>query len=368
MRAALAMSAVVFAASCGPLAPPRTDGGVDAGGVTGGGGGTATGGGGGGGAVTGGGGGVTGGGGGVTGGGGGGVEAPWTEMALQVPPGTLGTVQRLAARPGEIYALVANQYVLRSAGGRFNEVLVFNDPVLDDFQFSGSGAAAVTSFQTVLSCTGACEGGVNFDQFGLGAGSIAVCGAADSVGVMTYASDAGASLFEQNPNGTEWNFVSRLNLRSPLDCARTTRADFFVAGQGGIANVNVSQVLIEVPDTTSLGRLSANEPWSKIGTDGAWVFAGSARGAVASRPEDGGWNVKSALDGEIGALAVESASEIWVVATGVGLARFDGTAWRPAGVGPSQLTSFDALTLESAHVYVGGRDAAGVARVFRRLR
>jgi hypothetical protein len=132
--------------------------------------------------------------------------------------------------------------------------------------------------------------------------------------------------------------------------------------------VNAREGLVEVPDTSGLGRVSINEPWTKVGTDGAWVFAASARGAVARRPEDAGWRVDSALGGEIAALAVESATELWVVGTGLGLARFDGTRWAPAGAGPAQLTSFDALAVESAHVYVGGSDAAGVARVFRRLR
>ena len=74
--------------NCGALTPPRPDGGSgggsDSGSVGGGGGSTNT--------------------------------APWVEVALQIPPGTLGSVQRLAARPGELYALVANQYVLRSVG------------------------------------------------------------------------------------------------------------------------------------------------------------------------------------------------------------------------------------------------------------
>ncbi|MDP1827173.1 MAG: hypothetical protein Q8L48_28125 [Archangium sp.] len=346
---------------CGALTPPKPDGGTGGGFATGGG--TATGGGG---TATGGGGAATGGGGGATGGGGGGTEASWLEVALQVPAGTQGTVQRLSARPGEIYALVANQYVLRSAGGRFNEVLVFNDPILGDFQVSRSGFSAVTVFQRLLACTSNCEQGVGFLDFGLGATPIAVCGSADNLGVMTSASDAGAALFEQN--GDQWDFVSLLNLRSPLDCARTTRGELFVAGQGGVGKVNVSQASVEVPDTGGLGRVSTNEPWTKVGTDGTWVIAASARGAVARRPEDAGWRVESALNGEIAALAVESATEVWVVGTGLGLARFDGTRWTPAGAGPAQLTTFDALAVESSHVYVGGRDGAGVARVFRRLR
>jgi hypothetical protein len=287
-------------------------------------------------------------------------------VALQVPAGTQGTIQRLAARPGEVYALVANQYVLRSAGGRFNEVLVFNDPLLGDFNLSQSGFSAVTVFQRILACTSNCEQGVGFVDYGFGATPIAVCGSADDLGLMTYASDAGAALWEQN--GAQWTFVSLLNLRSPVDCARTTRGDLFVAGQGGVGNANASSTSIEVPDTSGLGRVSTNEAWTKIATDGRQVIAASVRGAVARRPEDAGWRVDSALSGEISALAVESATEIWVVGTGVGLARFDGTRWTPAGVGPPQLTSFDALAVESAHVYVGGHDAAGVARVFRRLR
>ncbi|MDP3157287.1 MAG: hypothetical protein Q8N23_31735 [Archangium sp.] len=335
-------------AGCGALTPPRPDGGTG-GGATGGG------------LASGGGGGI------ATGGGGGGMEAPWNEVALQVPAGTLGTVQQLAARPGEVFALVANRYVLRSAGGRFNEVLVFDMPVLDDLEFSGSGAAAVTVFGRVLACSAGCESGNAFDEAFIGASTLALCGSADALGAMTRSPDAGAALYEQLPDAG-WGFVSRLNVRAPLDCARTTRGELFVAGQGGVGNASSTQTSIEVPDTSGLGRVSANEQWTKMGTDGTWVFAASARGAVARRPEGGGWTVASALDGEISALTVESPSEIWVIATGVGLARFDGTRWSPAGAGPALLTSFDALAVESSHVYVGGKDAAGVARVFRRLR
>jgi hypothetical protein len=290
----------------------------------------------------------------------------WTEVALQVPPGTQGTVQRLAAHPGEVFALVANQYLLRSVGSRFDEVLVFTNPDLDTFQLSGSGAVAAISFRTLMSCTSNCGPGGTYVDFGLPAAPIALCGSADELGVMTKASDAGASLFAQTDAG--WDPVTRLNVNGPMDCARTTRGDFFVAGQGAVGNANLTSVSLEVPDTSALGRASSSEVWTKMGTDGTWVIAASVRGAVARRPEDAGWRVDTALGGEIAALAVESPSEIWVVGTGLGLARFDGTRWSPAGQGPALLTSFDALALEGPHVYVGGSDASGVARVFRRLR
>ena len=180
------------------------------------------------------------------------------------------------------------------------------------------------------------------------------------------AADAGAAISEQTDAG--WQQVAALNLRSPLDCARLADGDFFVAGQGAVARVNASGFTLEVPDTAALGRQASLEPWIRADGDGASLFVGSARGAAAVRGADGGWRVAEALPGEISALAVESASEAWVVGTGLGLARFDGAVWRPAGAGPALLSSFDALALEGAHVYVGGRDAAGVARVFRRLR
>lgn len=354
-----ALALFVLLAGCGALTPPRPDGGAGGGGSVLGGGGGATGGG----APTGGG--ATGGGGGATGGGGGGAEAPWVEVALQVPAGTLGSVQRLAARPGELWTLVNNQYVLRSAGGRFDEVRVYAMPVVDHLQLSGTGAAAMTSF-VLSSCLSGCEAGNAFDDFNLPAVPLALCGSADFLGLMTRSPDAGAALYEQT--ATSWDFVGQLNVRSPLDCARTSRGDLFVAGQGAVGSVNLGGSTLEVPDTSALGRVSANEPWTKIATDGTWVIAASARGAVARRPEDAGWSVASALSGEISALAVESASEVWVIGTGSGLARFDGAQWTPAGAGPTALTSFEAMALEGSHVYVGGRDAAGVARVFRRLR
>lgn len=340
--------------SCGALTPLRSDGGAPDAGPTAGGGGT-----GGGGALGGG----TGGGGAT---GGGTTELPWAEVALQIPGGTLGTVQRLAARPGEIFALVANQYLLRSAGGRFNEVLVYFDPVLDDFQLSASGAVAMTVLNRVQSCTSGCEAGGAYADYGLGAAPLAVCGSPGLLGVMTRAPDAGVALYEQT--ATSWGSVSRLNLRSPVDCARTTAGNFFVAGQGGVGNVNMTQASVEVPEVTSLGRVSANEAWTKVASDGTWVIAASARGAVARRSQTLGWSVATALQGEISALAVESAAEIWVVGTGLGLARFDGRQWGAAGVGPTQLVTSDALALEGGYVYVGGRDSAGVPRVFRRLK
>ncbi len=247
-------------------------------------------------------------------------------------------------------------------------MLVFATPVISDFQLSGTGLVALTPLASLMACTASCELGAGYDEYGLGATPLAVCGSADFLGVMTRTPAAGAALYEQNANGTQFDFVHKLNLRMPLDCARTTRGELFVAGQGGVGNATATGTSIEVPSTAALGRVSTNEPWTKVATDGTWVIASSARGAVARRPEDGGWQVASALTCEITALAVESATEVWVAGTGLGLARFDGTGWTPAGQGPSQLTRFDALAVENAQVYVGGRDAAGVARVFRRLR
>ena len=278
----------------------------------------------------------------------------------------MASVDRLASRPGEIWALIGGQYLLRSVGARFDEVRVYSSPAVGHFQFSGSGAAALTSFNVLTSCHSNCEANLAFTDFGLPATPIALCGSADSLGLMTRTADAGAALYEQATSS--WDFVGKVNVRSPLDCVRTTRGELFVAGTGAVGNVNGSGAVLEVPDTTGLGRVSANEPWSKAATDGTAVIVASVRGAVARRPEDAGWSVASALNGEISALAVESSSEIWVIGTGLGLARFDGTQWRAAGAGPTTLTSFEAMALEGAHVYVGGRDSAGVARIFRRLR
>lgn len=115
-------------------------------------------------------------------------------------------------------------------------------------------------------------------------------------------------------------------------------------------------------------RASSLEPWSKLATDGQAVVSASTQGAVARRASNGTWTVERVLDGEITALAL-SKSGLWVAATGIGLAQFDGTSWHDAGPGPSPLTRFEALALDEAqHVYVGGTDATGVARVFRRER
>lgn len=373
MIRALAIASVVLV-GCGPLVPQRDAGSGGGGGVTGGGaatGGGATGGGAGGsggsgGGATGGGGGATGGGsgGGATGGGGGVVN--WTEVALQVPNGTMGAVTRLAAGNGEVFAFVADQYILAnpSSGTRFNEVLVFTNPDLWEFQASHSSKAAAIAFSTMLACFSGCESGNNYDQLGAGSAR-GLCNGSDGLALMTRASDGGTNLYAQD--GGDWDLYGSVPLRTPLGCTRAPDAVYFAALGGITAAWPDAGSTIEVPSVTALGRNSANESWSFINTDGTQIFASSVQGAVAIRSLGGTWATSSAIGGEITALGVGRDGDLWVAATGIGLAHFTGGSWS-ASAGPTQLVSLRSLAVEGPHVYVGGADSSGVARVFRRLR
>lgn len=330
----LFLAFLLLAAACGPLTPPRVDGGLGTG----------------------------------TGGSAGGAESPWVEVSLANATGTKGSVQRLAARPGEIYVLVAQRNLLRSEGGPFINVITFDSPLLNDFQLSASGAVVLTYLHYGLVCDSACENG-DFEPLTVPASVIAVCGGSDRLGLMAERSDGGTALYEQGPPSTlTLDFVSVSNVSNPTACTRTTAGNMFVAGQGGVANVTSMSAVIEVPDTAALGRPSSLERWTNVSTDGTVVVASSTRGAAAIRAQDGSWTVHTALAGFIGGLALESATDIWVGGKGQGLSRFDGTRWTAAGSDPAELTYFEALAVEGSYVYVGGRDADGVARVFRRLK
>ncbi|MCA2982038.1 MAG: hypothetical protein INH41_22540 [Myxococcaceae bacterium] len=341
-------------AACAPLSPLRSDAGA-AGGQAGGGsaGGVVAGG-----AA----------GGGTAGGstaGGGSAEPPWVEVSLQVPAGTTGAVQRLGAGAGAVYALVSNQYVLRSLGGRFDEVLVFSKADINDFQYSASGRGVVTVGRAMLSCAGSCDQPRAFEDVLLPSAPLALCSSPSELALLTRAADGGVSVYAQA--GNDWPMTLSAPVRAPLACTRTARG-VVIGAQGGVMTTFDAGARLEVPDVTALGRGSANEAWTHVVTDGALVFAASARGAVGRRAEDGAWSVASALDGAVTAMALGSATDVWVAGTGVGLARFDGAVWLGAGRGPPQLSTFEALAVDGAHVYVGGADASRVARVFRRPR
>lgn len=290
----------------------------------------------------------------------------WTEVALQVPSGTMGSVTRLAAGQSEVFAYVADQYVLRSAssGTRFNEVLVFTNPDLWDFQASLTSHAAALSFSTMLACFDTCANGNNFDQFGAGSAR-GLCNGADQLALMTRSSDGGTNVYAQD--GGEWNPFGFAPLRTPLGCTRAPEAVYFAALGGVTAAYPDGGSQLEVPSVTALGRNSANESWNFITTDGVQVFASSVQGAVAIRSAGGTWTTATALNGEISALGVGADGDLWVAGTGVGLAHFTGGTWVPSA-GPPLLSAYASLAVEGPHVYVGGTDASGVARVFRRLR
>jgi hypothetical protein len=169
----------------------------------------------------------------------------------------MGSVSRLIGAPGEIYALVSNQYVLRSAGARFNEVFVFSNPDLRDFQASWTGKGAALSFNTLLACFTGCDSGNSFEPLGAPSPR-GLCTASDQLAVMSRASDGGTTVFAQD--GGAWDFFGSAPLRSPLACTRSNESVFFVTqGQVTVTNAN-GTFTTEVPDTTALGRQSALEP------------------------------------------------------------------------------------------------------------
>jgi hypothetical protein len=117
----------------------------------------------------------------------------------------------------------------------------------------------------------------------------------------------------------------------------------------------------------SIERSVSGEKWTQVVTDGQGVVAGSERGAVARRRSDGTWATWSVFSTDVTGIALTAPAEIWVASSTEGLAHFNGTQWTSAAP-PAGLVSVDALAREGNWVYVGGTDAAGVARVFRQLR
>jgi hypothetical protein len=131
-------------------------------------------------------------------------EAAWQEMVLQVPTNTQGTVQRLAARSGEIFALVANQHVLRSTGGRFNEVLSFFEPFVRDFQVSSDGQAAFTTEGLTFSCTANCDRWSSFEDNGP-YNALRVCSGPSQLGVVVQRQNGQVAVVERSEAGwTQW--------------------------------------------------------------------------------------------------------------------------------------------------------------------
>lgn len=267
--------------------------------------------------------------------------------------------------PGEIYAAVGNEYVLHSRGGQFSVLSEFDPALLGQLNASHSGRVTYTVFQTRFSCASGCDELGAFDDFQMPRTPIEVCSGSELLGMLTTASDAGAVLYAEERDGG-WPELRRFNLRSIEECTRISNDTFFVAGLGAV--FNISSNTPEVPDTSPLSREPSMEAWTKLGTDGTRVFAASVRGAVAMRDGAGVWSVQQVLQGEVTALAVDPLGNAWVAGSGLGLSRWDGSSWHGEGAGPPQLTSYDALALEGAHVYVGGLDATGTPRVFRRTR
>ena len=288
----------------------------------------------------------------------GGSDGVWTE--LSVPMGLTAPFQSLAAQPGAVFALVGEDTVLRSGGGQFELVSAADSPVVLYLAAAQSGAVAFTSFQTLFVCPGNCTSVDAFDQLSLPRTPIGLCSGAEGLAAMTTAADAGAALFVEDAGS--WSTGRLLSVTSPRNCARA-RQGVFITEQGGVFNVETGALeRVDVP-----GRDGALEPWRLAASVGDAVFIASDLGGAAVRDGTGVWRASAVATSDVTALAVEADDSAWLAA-GTALWRFDSTAWASAGSAPSTLTTVAGLALQPGAVYVGGLDAAGHPRIFRRPR
>jgi hypothetical protein len=310
------------ALGCGTLTPPGSDGGADSGAIDS------------------------------------GTPGEWVELAL--PAGVEAPLSQLTAHPGAIYALVGDNTVLHSSGGRFDWVTMFDDPVVLHLASSQSGHVAFTAFQTLFSCTDNCGSSDSYADRTLPRTPIALCGGVDKLAALTTATDAGAALLNEVDGG--WSVSEALEVVDPQGCVRMADT-VFITMQGAVFNsLNHAAEHISVP-----GRDGALEPWRLAGSAGASVFVTSDLGAAAKRDSLGVWSATQLTSGVIDALAVESDDSAWVAA-GNSMFRFAEAGWVSAGNGPGALTGIAGLALQPGSVYVGGVDAAGRPRIFRRQR
>lgn len=320
---------LLLAAGCGALQRPGTDGGT----------------------------------GGGSGGGTGGGNGQWLEVVIDVPTGTTGEVQSLQVRPGEVWALVGNQYVVRSLGGRFTVANYLTEPWFLDLELTSGGRAVVTTGLFMLTCTSGCSDPVNFDEYGTGGmRPLALCTDGEELDAVLAQSDGGASLFRFSDPDGGWRLVGEVALAEASDCV-VSGGERLIAGRGGVATVGGATAQ---PDVSATGRSPAQEPWTRLVMSGGEVFASSLRGAVARR-SGGAWTVQQVFTPGIDALAASGSRRPFAVATGGGVAEFDGASWSaPIALPPGLAVATAAALTSDGVLYVGGRDSAGVPRIFQR--
>ncbi|MGV3624231.1 MAG: hypothetical protein ACO1OB_25660 [Archangium sp.] len=343
------LALVLFVCACGSLSP-RVDGGSDGGDVPGGGG---TG--------------VTGGG---SGGGGGepspcGPTNPWNVALLDDV--REGSVTHLGSTSSQTYALAGDDTLSRSVGGDFTLVTQSSIAEHVDMRVSRSGRVSMLAFQRLLACPGNCARYDDFEEFALPRTPIAVCAAVDLMALITTASDAGVTLYLQQPDAG-WSQHVKLNLREPSACARMFDDSVFIAGEGAIVHVLADGgVFDDGPDAGLLGRDPANEAWLELDSDGTRLLLGSARGALAERDEFGAWSVTQQFSNQVTAVALDSSTRAWAFDRN-GSACRDARGWTQGGVRPD-LVRIDSVSIEANRLYVGGEQADGGSGIrFTQLR
>lgn len=302
-------------------------------------------------------------GGGAGGGSGGGTGAggagAWVEVPLALT-GAQGDVQRLAARAGEVWAMVAHGAVLRATTGRFELLWDVTPPNLLDFALTPGGRAAVLTDGALLGCTSGCDAPAGYVvEVVTLPRSRAVCSGGEALVYLVGLADGGTALFDFD--GAQWNRAEDVPVREARQCAVDTAGRVYVGGRGAVGLAADGGVDLIAPATGALARLPGDELWTLVAADSV-AFAASAQGAGV---RGDAWSALPALAGAAAALAVRSPTQAAVFGTGTA-ARFDGTAWRP-DVAPAALASITAATYGTdGALYVGGSDATGAPRIFRR--
>lgn len=369
---------MVACSACGPLGPPKTDGGTGGGGslFTGGGtGGGFTGGGTGGGTTGGGtGGGSTGGGGGVTGGGtggggatggGGGALAPlvWSSMAISGATST-SYIIALSGSATDLWAAQDTGYVFHSTGGAFSLQFPIQYGVKD--LYANGGTVVIVQTRSIRTCTSNCTTDTAFADYSLLNGTYnlfgeAVCGRGpNDITVVVSDTQNMGQLFEWN--GTTWTRTnSNLGIAYPRACWFDEAGVLYVVGQDEVARSEMGATTIETLSTNSTGYYGGG---SVAGTQ--WIVGPGHY--VARRTGPATWTkfpvTTSSTLWVVGGL---SANEVyafgyWETSAGNGF-KWNGTTLSPVGnllPGTGLQSSIHAMLVTAPNeLYVAGNNQSG---------
>lgn len=288
----------------------------------------------------------------------------WVDVPLDVEPGAKGSVTGFAQSSSAVYATVAERWVLVSTGGRFTVSLELGAPAAFALAASDTGDLGVAVASNWFFCPLDCSD-TPWDWVPVGRAVRAGCSGPRGTGLVVPASDGSAVAFDVRLDGG-WVEQGQLSLSSVSACARTDEGALFVGGRGAIARALDGGVQLDVPDVTALSRVSSDELWQAMTTDGAEVIAGSARGAVALGSV-GAWTVESVADEPVLSVTKVGGLTFAFTRTG-GVLRRDATGWQTLGAAPAGLASIDAFIATPQAFYVGGQDSSGSAHIFRAAR